>query len=316
MGRNRGLGLEECKNALVAKLKELDPTHVHFDHKGYSHDARLFVDSIGSNDFKDCTSISATPLRPSINGLLDEYCVLNKTIVDDDDAGFQAFYAERYAELIRQWQGRTRANLKPGVAHTHYILTDEVLPITPDRIIPAWDICPEAARKGQRTILALVEVAQSIVATGAKLTQAALAAASAVAGLNHGKGYCQSHICGLWVDIKNGLSLFLRGSYKKSDISPERLKALQDKASILAMAFDDGVVTSAGVAVTMAGALSWEERAAELVTILADLMDGPPEDDLPWLLELLPEGQNGSILGLLAAIFLPDWAPIGGVAHA
>jgi hypothetical protein len=297
-------------------LKELDPTHRHFDHKDFYHDARLWVDSVGSNDFKDCTSISATPPRPSINGLLDEYCVLNKTIVDDDDAGFQAFYAERYAELIRQWQGRTRANLKPGVAHTHYILTDEVLPITPDRIIPAWDICPEAARKGQRTILALVEVAQSIVATGAKLTQAALAAASAVAGLNHGKGYCQSHISGLWVDIQNGLSLFLRGSYKKSDISPERLKELQDKASILAMAFDDGVVTSAGVAVTMAGALSWEERAAELVTILADLMDGPPEDDLPWLLELLPEGQNGSILGLLAAIFLPDWAPIGGVAHA
>jgi hypothetical protein len=316
MGRNRGIGLEECKVNLVAKFKELDRTHRHFDHKDFYHEARLWVDSVGSNDFKDCTSISATPPRPSINGLLDEYCVLNKTIVDSDDEGFKAFYSERYAEAIRQWQGRTRANLKPGVAHTHYIITDEVLPITPDRIIPAWEICPEAARKGQRTILALVEVAQSIVATGAKLTQAALAAASAVAGLNHGKGYCQSHICGLWVDIKNGLSLFLRGSYKKSDISPERLKALQDKASILAMAFDDGVVTSAGVAVTMAGALSWEERAAELVTILADLMDGPPEDDLPWLLELLPEGQNGSILGLLAAIFLPDWAPIGGVAHA
>ncbi len=165
-------------------------------------------------------------------------------------------------------------------------------------------------------MLALIDVAQNILATGAKLTQVALSAASAAAGLNQGKGYCQSHICSLWVDIKNGLSLFLRGSYKKSDISPDRLKALQDKAALLGMAFGDEVVTPDGGAVPMAGALSWGERAAELVAMLADLMDGPPEDDLPWLLELLPEGQNGSILGLLAAIFIPDWAPIGGGHHA
>ena len=292
MGRNRGLGLEECKNALVAKLKELDPTHVHFDHKGYSHDARLFLDSIGSNDFKDCTSISATPPRPSINGLLDEYCVLNKTIVDSDDAGFQAFYAERYAELIRQWQGRTRANLKPGVAHTHYILTDEVLPITPDRIIPAWDICPEAARKGHRTILALVEVAQSIVATGAKLTQVALSAASAAAGLNQGKGYCQSRISDLWVDIKNGLSLFLRGSYKKSDISPERLKDLQDKAFAL------------GHICEYLESEPPETQARDLITWIGGEI---PPPDLPWILDLLPGDRLGPILGLLTAIFLPDF---------
>lgn len=216
LGRNRGEGLEKCRQALITRFKEIDPTHATFDGKYFESDGVLFRDNVGSNDYKHCKSISTTLPRPSINALLAEYCVLNETTVDETDKGFQRFYQEHVAQALKQTRGRLREQLRPGEKLTFYILADENIPIAGDRIVEAVDLCPEAARKGKRAVRSLVEVAKWVLDQGGKLTQSAVARASAVLGLNKGTGYCQQRISKLWGEILENLQLFLEIESNKS----------------------------------------------------------------------------------------------------
>ncbi len=222
LGKNRGEGLEKCRQALVAKLKELDPTHATFDWKELSGkrspdaDGVLFRDTVGSNDYKHCQSISTTIPRPNINALLAEYCVLNETTVDEKDEGFQQFYKKHIAEALKQTRGRLREQLRSGEKLIFYIMGDDDIPIEGDRTVAAADICPDAARKGEKSIRTIVDAAKGLLQQGQELTQSAVARATKILGLNDGKGYTQQYISKLWGRILDLLQLFLGKHYKKS----------------------------------------------------------------------------------------------------
>ncbi len=216
LGKNRGAGLEQCRRALVAKLKELDPTHATFDWKSFKADGVLFRDTVGSNAYKHCQSISTTIPRPSINGLLARYCVEQRTIVDIEDEGFQLYYKRAIAEALKQWRGRLREQLRPGEKLTCYVMGDEDLPIAGDRVIQAADITPDAARKGEKSVRQIAAIAAQLVQEGKTLTQSAVARMTVALGLKNGTGYTQQALSKIWGRVLHCLQLFLVDPYKKS----------------------------------------------------------------------------------------------------
>ena len=220
LSKNRGEGLEECRKAVVAQLKKNDPTHKTFDWKGFGADGVLFRDNIGSNDYQNCKSISTTMPRPNLGALLAKYCVMNRVIVSKTDPDFQRYYQEQIREQLVQTRGRLREAIRPGQKLTFYILGDGEIPIEGDRTIPAYEITPDAARKGDRTFLQIVEAAKWVVQQGQALTQSALARATALQGLKDGKGYSQQYISKIWARILDALQLFLYNHHKKSCSSP------------------------------------------------------------------------------------------------
>lgn len=216
LGSNRGEQLEKCRQKLVEALKRQDPTHVHFDRKAFSPDGVLFRDNVGSNDYQGCKSISSTIPRPNMAAMLAQYCTLTGQAVGFDSEGFQHYYRRTIRELLDQTKGRLRANLRPGESLEFYVLGDDDLPIGCDRIIEALDITPEAARKGKRGILQILEAAQWVLTQGQNLTQTAVAAATRALGLRDGKGFSQQYISKVWQAVLERLQLFLLGVTKKS----------------------------------------------------------------------------------------------------
>ena len=245
MGRNRGEGCEERKSQLVSTLKRLDASHQHFDHAHYSHDARVFLDGIGSNKFKDCTSLSTAPPRPSMAGLLADYCCIEGDRAGYSDPGFQAYYKSAYREITMQWMRRLRAHLKPDVAHKLYILCDDELPIAPDETVRAGELCLEAETKGDRALRSMVEAAIWVADQGQKLTQVAIAQATKIIGANNGRGYCQQYVSKVRdkLDVlldqkararaKHLLLLTLNRHTKKSSRKPETKAQLEEQAKTL-----------------------------------------------------------------------------------
>ena len=216
LGKNRGGGLEQSRQMVVATLKELDPTHKTFDWKLFEADGVLFRDTVGSNDYKGCKSISTTIPRPSMNAMLAKYCIQHRVIVDTDDPGFKAFYQRRIKEALLQTRGRLREQLRPGEKLTFYVMGDDDLPIEGDRIIQAIDLNPQAGKKGEKSIRAIAQAAKQVLEKGQALTQSAVARMTAFVGLKNGKGYTQQAISKVWNRVLEVLQLFLGSPYKKS----------------------------------------------------------------------------------------------------
>ncbi|MEP1080047.1 hypothetical protein NDI52_32295 [Leptolyngbya sp. PL-A3] len=283
LGKNRGKGLEQCRQALVQKLKELDPTHQTFDWKAFGADGVLFRDTVGSNAYKHCQSISTTIPRPNINALLAEYCVIEATIVDTDDPGFQRFYRERVKEALVQTRGRLREQLRPGQNLNFYVMGDDELPIEGDRSVAASEITPEAARKGERAVFQIVEAAKWVIEQGQELTQSAVARATKILELREGKGYTQQYISDLWNRILECLQLFLGISNKKS-CSPT--KAQQDKVSDLIPVIE--AIAQTGTPEELDDVILWLSPP-EWKLVLDKLSDSAVQKLMQCWLSLLPE---------------------------
>lgn len=215
MGRNRGEGLEKCHQAAVTALKELDQTHQSFDWKEFGADGIHFRDTIGSNAYQTCKSISTTPIRPNMGAILAEYCVLSGNIVDLDDELFQAYYCAKYAQQMIQLKGRLRANRRPDEQLQLYIFTDDELPISCNRQIQASELTPEAARKGEKTLLQIVDAAKWVIEQGQQLTQSAVARATQLLGLKDGAGFSRQHVSRLWDAVLERIQLILDALHQK-----------------------------------------------------------------------------------------------------
>lgn len=227
LGKNRGEGLEQCRQALVAKFKELDPTHATFDWKQFEADGVLFRDTVGSNAFKTCKSISTVLPRPNINALLAEYCVLKNTIVDADDEGFQTYYRSHIKEALVQTRGRLREQLRPGENMTLYIMGDDDIPIEGERTVAAADFTIDAARKGEKSVRAIADAARWVMQQGQELTQSAVARATTILGLKNGEGYTQQYLSKIWDKVLSCLQLFLGNIYKKGCSPPQAVEKVE-----------------------------------------------------------------------------------------
>lgn len=171
LGRDRGkdqtLRVEKIIQTLNAPA---------IDFKDQNREGSHFVDGRGVNYFETANRIIivGTPC-PNLLALLGEFCALTGTIVNFDNPDFQAWVHRKIeAELIQE-VGRTRANRRLNEKIEVYLLTDfQFSTIAPIQITSA-SINPEAAPKGERLSIAVIEAAKAIIKAGKTLTQEDLA---------------------------------------------------------------------------------------------------------------------------------------------
>ena len=184
-----------------------------------------WVDSRGLNDLEDCDVLVlvGVPCR-NLSDLAAEFTVLHgrpplegtervkypievNGIPSDDlqpwfemevstDPEFRDFCRRRILADIHQAIGRLRAHRRPGKKLRVYFIGDYPLDI-PVRLLKASDITPDAATKPERVLMAALGAAQKVMASGQKLTQQAVAAATKLLDPK-GKGYSQQHISRYW----------------------------------------------------------------------------------------------------------------------
>lgn len=120
------------------------------------------------------------------------------------DKEFRDFVRRRILADIHQAIGRLRAHRRPGKQLKVYIIADYPLDI-PVRLVKASRITPEAATKTERIEMAIRGAVQYLKATGQKITQQAIAAATKLLDPD-GKGYSQQYISRFKVLLQTLLS--------------------------------------------------------------------------------------------------------------
>jgi hypothetical protein len=302
MGRQRGESFETAKQALVQELERRNPgRHRHYDLKGFERHKTHFLENRSDNEPFEAgvTSISMTLPRPSLKGLLSEYCTLTGNRVGFDDPGFQEYYQDAIRELIQQTRGRFREQWRPSEEElTLYIICDEELPIEVDEVISAAEITDKAAVGREELILKLPHAIATLAIEGTKLTQQVLAEM-----LN----CTQARISQILSTIPGGWKLFKRvwgcllenpqqninsaieatkGIYK-TEIQGEELAILVQLLTTMVEMYRAGTATADEVVkdvTSMAlslGSKTWRAVAASLPPELRDILKSIIVDALP-----------------------------------
>ena len=222
LGMQRGAEQQRRAAAIVAHYQTLDATTKAIDFKRCADEGMgvWWRDSRGTNDFLTCTTLVliGTPCR-NLASLQAEYGILTGCY-DLEDAGFKSFVDRAILADYHQAIGRLRANRRPGEQLHIVIVSDFALDIQTEQV-KGDDICLEAAGKFERFQLAVKSAADSLKATGEKLTQ------TAIAGVT---GYSQQYIARFW----KILLLLIDNSNSKSSKSavppPDGLEAVVEKA--------------------------------------------------------------------------------------
>ena len=178
LGTQRGKEQERRVSILIEHLKKTrDRTKViRFKKLAGSNDYRWFIESRGSNDLQDATTLILDGLPcPNLEQLRAEYtCIFGRVPDLEDDSLFEAFITRRIQSEIKQAIGRLRSSRRAGEFLEVIVLTDFPLDLPVDQV-KASSITIEAASKQERWQIAIAEAVERLANEGAKITQAAIA---------------------------------------------------------------------------------------------------------------------------------------------
>lgn len=203
--RQRGKDQERRIAALLAAVKEQDPTAAAIDFKGKDADGSWWVDNRASNAFMGCDTLIAigTPYE-NLGAALARYCCERGEIVTLEDESFRLWYARLVMAELHQLEGRLRA-IRRTEQLTIILISD--FPLEGWEQIKAEDITPEAAPKSQRLWQKMKDAAVALAQDGVKVTQEAIAAAL---GITQGRvSQLVQDFQGSWADFKKLLILLL-----------------------------------------------------------------------------------------------------------
>ncbi|XGW00855.1 MAG: hypothetical protein ACAF41_33295 (plasmid) [Leptolyngbya sp. BL-A-14] len=186
----RGADQQRRVQALVEHYQALDPDTKVIDFKRFTPTGMgaWWRDSRGVNDFTETRTLVlvGTPCR-NLADLQAEYAILTGCQAETE-AGFTAFVDRAIRADIHQAIGRLRAHRRPDETLQVILLSDFPLDC-PTQRVNASTITVAAASKFECFLLAVRQAGDHLKATGAKVTQTALAKLS---------GYSQSYISRFW----------------------------------------------------------------------------------------------------------------------
>ncbi len=191
LGLQRGAEQQRRAAAVVAHYRALDPETKEIDFKRFAQDGMgaWWRDSRGTNDFTGTKTLIlvGTPCR-NLADLQAEYAVLTGE-QDPEAAGLKAFVDRAIRADMQQAIGRLRAHRRPDETLQVILLSDFDLGLPGVQLVKASSITVAAASKFECFLLAVRQAGDHLKATGAKVTQTALAKLS---------GYSQSYISRFW----------------------------------------------------------------------------------------------------------------------
>jgi Primase C terminal 2 (PriCT-2) len=227
LGKERS---EPLKARITALRKELNQRHNqkigYIDHKSEksSGDGHWFVDNRGSNAYQELDALCSfgTPYQ-DIGALQQLYITTTgDRDVGEDSENFQAFIDEKVQAEVIQCAGRLRANRRPEVDLTYYVVSDKdlsyLLEYYPGATLVqslAFDIVPEAGTATQQTRWAILQAFKQLVAAGAEIKQGAIAS---IAGISTSLVSKTASEFGGWKTLRKILLALYSSLYRSSNI--------------------------------------------------------------------------------------------------
>lgn len=172
---SRGKDQDRRIAALVQHYRETASDAKVIDFKKFGSDGAWWRDSRGVNDFESITTLLlvGTPCR-NLAALQAEYSCLTGAFPAGDDERFKAWVDRIIAADMVQGIGRLRANRRTG-EQLHIVLVSDFDLGIPTTHVAAKDITVAAASKVERVEMAIAAAVEHLQASGAKVTQAAVA---------------------------------------------------------------------------------------------------------------------------------------------